>query len=552
MIGLPNKKVDNKTKKATNSSKKKTQIAENSKKQIKSQKTAVSSPEKNNKKKRGLRLAALLGLFVLAFSTSYALFRMTLNGTMKNLLSSGSMELSLLDENGMQIYSTDDSYKNSNVYGVSLDNAVPITDEEGEETVATKFSLKSRGSVDTAYSISLEDLPLPSGEERLDDKYVKYTLTVNYNGEYERYDGDILLSMLNDREIDSGIIKPNEQYDYILRIWVDKSAEGDLDSMGKLFLTHLKVDASQVTKDTLGNIDQKYMYTSNYGHILSTLRQDGTFKIDNDDYATARSVNYFLLLDDYGMYYVKRALAASGVDTTNLDTHKKIKAALDNFEETASSDEYNHLKTTFSKEFLYDYLTKLGFNFSKDTVISKYEEIIDEVGNYDDYVDLSDNIIRASAASSIYDLSDLRAAQLISKYIYNNTKPYVSSVPYELLEVKIVPGVTIIRNLNSSCISEIDIPEGVTSLSASALKSNTRLTKVSLPNTLTTIGQNAFNGDTNVGEITIPNSVTSVKSYAFRYWTSEQKIHIDNSEDNISGWASGWKTNCNAQIDYLR
>ena len=512
-------------------------------------KVDVKTPKKKNKL---IRIAGLLALFVFIFGTSYALFKVTLNGTLKNLVSSGRFDLRLLDEDGMQIYSTDNSYQNSIDYGISIENAVPITDAEGEETEGTKFSLKNYGSLDTDYKITLEDLPLPSGEERLDDKYVKYTLTVNYNGEYERYDGLILISMLNDREIDSGIIKPGEQYDYTLRIWVDKSAEGDLDSMGKLFLTHLKVDASQVTKDSLANIDQKYMFTNNYGSVLSTLRQDGTFTVDKTTFTTNRAVtSTSLLRDTFDVYFWKLAYESVVGDVSKLDTANKIVNTVNDWYENASVEDTNAFDHKVEEELSYYVLKKNGFDVTKSNAVSMVSDIINKATESDDWTDLTDAEIAVLGAETILDSTNSNSNNMIHKYIMKPMNGVVSSFPVYLCELEIKPGVTQIRGFSGAALTKVVIPEGVTSIYQTTFRNNDRLREVSLPSTLTSIGNYAFDKDTHISEITIPNSVTSVGMYAFRGWTSDQTIHIDNAEGNIS-WNTNWHKNSNAVVDYMR
>lgn len=55
---------------------------------------------KKNKKKKIIRVAGLLGLFLLVFGVSYALFSVVLNGTKRNKITTGNLDLRLIEVSG--------------------------------------------------------------------------------------------------------------------------------------------------------------------------------------------------------------------------------------------------------------------------------------------------------------------------------------------------------------------------------------------------------------------------------------------------------------------
>lgn len=76
------------------------------------------------------------------------------------------------------------------------------------------------------------------------------------------------------------------------------------------------------------------------------------------------------------------------------------------------------------------------------------------------------------------------------------------------------------------------------------------LTEINIPETVTTIEGGAFAYLTTIPEITIPSSVTSMGKGAFAGWTSEQTIHIPTSDGSTpTGWDSEWNSGCQANID---
>ena len=69
--------------------------------------------------------------------------------------------------------------------------------------------------------------------------------------------------------------------------------------------------------------------------------------------------------------------------------------------------------------------------------------------------------------------------------------------------------------LNGTLVTELVIPNSVTSIESSAFSGCTSLTSVTIPNSVTSIGEYAFYGCSGLTSIEIPNSVTSIGEYAF-------------------------------------
>jgi len=83
----------------------------------------------------------------------------------------------------------------------------------------------------------------------------------------------------------------------------------------------------------------------------------------------------------------------------------------------------------------------------------------------------------------------------------------------------------------------------------------TRLASISIPAGVTSIGENAFNGCTRLASINIPNSVTSIGKSAFFNWTPSQTINVQgkaNQSAADAAWGAGWRSACDAKINYSR
>ena len=68
---------------------------------------------------------------------------------------------------------------------------------------------------------------------------------------------------------------------------------------------------------------------------------------------------------------------------------------------------------------------------------------------------------------------------------------------------------------NDSGLTEITIPDTVTSIGTEAFKGCINLNEITIPDTVTSIGTEAFKGCINLNEITIPESITSIGRDAF-------------------------------------
>ena len=190
--------------------------------------------DKKDKRKKILKVSGLIVLFLLVFGLSYALFTVTLNGTKKVKIKTGKIELQLLDKNNNPIYSTSNNVETS--YEINLDNQVPVSDEEGLESTAFEFKLKNTGNLKANYTIYLDDVALETGESRIDDEYIRYSLTKNGSEENPRG--------LSSRELDKGTIEAdNTTNTYTLKIWIAEDATNE--AMDKVFNATLRVEGTQ-------------------------------------------------------------------------------------------------------------------------------------------------------------------------------------------------------------------------------------------------------------------------------------------------------------------
>ena len=91
--------------------------------------------------------------------------------------------------------------------------------------------------------------------------------------------------------------------------------------------------------------------------------------------------------------------------------------------------------------------------------------------------------------------------------------------------------------LNNELVSELVIPDGVTSIGSYAFYGCTGLTSIIIPDSVTSIGSYAFYGCTGLTSVVIPDSVTSIGQYAFQNCTGLTSVIIPDSVTSIGNYA---------------
>ena len=91
--------------------------------------------------------------------------------------------------------------------------------------------------------------------------------------------------------------------------------------------------------------------------------------------------------------------------------------------------------------------------------------------------------------------------------------------------------------LNGELVTDLVIPNSVTSIGRYAFCGCKSLTSITIPNSVTSIGKYAFKGCSSLTSVAIPNSVTSIGVAAFYKCSSLTSVAIGNSVTRIELWA---------------
>ena len=106
------------------------------------------------------------------------------------------------------------------------------------------FTLTNDGNIESIYTIYLidDDNEIPTGTEKINDKYIRFNLIKNGIKENSKLLTDIMSD--EGRILDSGTIQPGQTNNYDLRLWIDGNA--DYNYKGAMFAGRIEIVAEQI------------------------------------------------------------------------------------------------------------------------------------------------------------------------------------------------------------------------------------------------------------------------------------------------------------------
>lgn len=224
-------------------------------------------------------IVVLILFILLLIGSTFAIFTLSLNSQKLNIIKAGDLSMTLDDTTSS---------------GIKLVNAVPMSYQQGMETVEYTFTLKNDGSTNNDYSISLvdentyindnnEEVTITE-ESRLEDTKIRYILLKD--GEEAEASKSKLLSDATDRVIDSGTINSKGEITYSLRIWIDSKAGSEV--MNKIFMAKLRIDAHQHEEVTVAKLCKRA--TELHTEICSNGDTSGFCQADG--YSSGATIQY--------------------------------------------------------------------------------------------------------------------------------------------------------------------------------------------------------------------------------------------------------------------
>ena len=189
--------------------------------------------ENKKNKKVTVIIISILIVIILVLGLTYAYLRTELSGS-EQLVKVGTLDLIL----------------NETSEGITLDNAIGLSDSQGMSTTPSTFELKNNGDKAVDYIIYLDDNTIEETDTRIDDKYLKYNL--NKNGEDS---GASLLTSIGsnpNRILDSGTIEGKSTNKYSLNLWITDEVDGNYS--GQVFSGKLRVEVSQEKDKSVASV----------------------------------------------------------------------------------------------------------------------------------------------------------------------------------------------------------------------------------------------------------------------------------------------------------
>ena len=214
------------------------------------------------KKNKKIIIIGIAIILILLIAIAFAYLTTTLNGDKNYIVRAGTLDLVLNEGNEL-----------------TLEKQIPIEDSEGQSLNGFSFSLVNNGSIDTDYTIYLDDIELSEGETRMPDSAIRYNLTKDD----ETFSPRNLTTMGSNpnRRVDFGTINPDETINYTLRIWIDYDATTE-EASGKTFKGKLRVEASQGVGEEASTV------------LLENIPEDNLYDDGTDTFITGEDPNNYI------------------------------------------------------------------------------------------------------------------------------------------------------------------------------------------------------------------------------------------------------------------
>ncbi|MCI8567841.1 MAG: hypothetical protein HFG48_00815 [Bacilli bacterium] len=193
--------------------------------------TLNKTTKKQREKKKMLLFVILTVVICAAITTSFALWQLTLKQTDKNVITTACFNVKMMNESD----------------SITLDNAYPVTDEDGMKNDGYTFSIKNVCSSEAYYQVNLEELTTEL--KQLSGKYIKVSLNDSKGKNLYNYTSaeNTLENALSARKLTTGKLNAEEEVTYTLKLWMDKDTPAIDEVMNASFNSKITIVVSSAT-----------------------------------------------------------------------------------------------------------------------------------------------------------------------------------------------------------------------------------------------------------------------------------------------------------------
>ena len=171
--------------------------------------------------------------------------------------------------------------------GIHLEEAYPVTDEEGKEQEGYQFTIKNTCNTSATYQVNLEEKDLEESIKRLSDEYIKVSLNDSTGKNLDDYESTEATIKEEDFQADkshkltSGSLGPNEEETYTLKLWMDYDTPPIDDVMNAAFESKISIVATYIEEEKIkSNITIEYEEPDEYSNEKEII----TFTVTGDPY----------------------------------------------------------------------------------------------------------------------------------------------------------------------------------------------------------------------------------------------------------------------------
>ena len=189
-------------------------------------------------RKKAVILLGILLLITLSIGISYASW--VFGGIQKdfNTLGSKCFELTMMNESE----------------GITLEKAIPITDQEGLELTGYTFTIKNTCNTYATYEVNLEDI-LNEEVKPLPNEYIKVSIndgTPENLNQLKAKEPTIENAEVS-FELTSGSLAPDSEITYTVKLWLDEETPAIEEVMNATFESKVTIGAEYIEEEELAN-----------------------------------------------------------------------------------------------------------------------------------------------------------------------------------------------------------------------------------------------------------------------------------------------------------